>query len=549
MKTAVIHTEDLSSLQSSVAIAVKNCAIWEWEGRLTTPSGQLKWIQGKSRPQHTLNGIVWDGLLIDFTDRKLAEEALHRSEARSRAYLSAIPDLINIIDSKGVFQEVVSPNPAIDAIPPGVDRVGQSVLDLLPSKEGIRQFQAVRAALETQTVQMYEQQIWMGNRHQYEEVRISPCDDQMALAIIRDITDRKHAELALQHITQQLQAFLDNAPAIISLFDTDGQYLRVNPAFEDVLGVTESQIVGRSFADFLPESVVTAMKSRIQTLIETRQPLDVEDELIVNGDRRIFQSILFPVVTLGETPTTFWAIAIDITDRKAVEQMKDEFISIVSHELRTPLTSIHGSLGLLAAGIYDNNPAKAKHMLDIAATDCDRLVRLVNEILTLERLESNHLQMEKSVCDTADLIQQAVNGMQAIAEKASITLATEPISAQIWANPDAILQTLTNLLSNAIKFSPAQSTVSVAAEIETNMVKFRVSDRGRGIPPDKLTTIFERFQQVDASDSRQQGGTGLGLAICQSFITQHGGKIWAESTVGEGSTFFFTVPIAKTDAP
>ncbi|HHP7244159.1 MAG TPA: PAS domain S-box protein [Elainellaceae cyanobacterium] len=367
--------------------------------------------------------------------------------------------------------------------------------------------------------------------------------------INQDISDRKQAEFALQQTTQQLQAFLDNAPAMIFLFNAEGQYLRVNLAFEDMLGIPESQIVGRSFADFWPESVVKTMKSRIQILIETGQPLEVEDEIDLNGDRRTFQSILFPVVTLDEIPATFWAIAIDITERKAVEQMKDEFISVVSHELRTPLTTIHGSLGLLAAGIYDSSPTKAKRMLDIAAIDCERLVRLVNEVLTLERLESNRLQMEKSICDVTDLIQQAVDGMQAIAEQASITLVTETISAQIWANPDAILQTLTNLLSNAIKFSPAQSTVSVAADIQTDIVKFRVSDRGRGIPPDKLKTIFERFQQVDASDSRQKGGTGLGLAICQSFITQHGGKIWAESTVGEGSTFYFTVAIADTDAP
>jgi signal transduction histidine kinase len=139
-------------------------------------------------------------------------------------------------------------------------------------------------------------------------------------------------------------------------------------------------------------------------------------------------------------------------------------------------------------------------------------------------------------------MRQAGETVQAIADSAGITLCISPISARVWAAPDAIIQTLTNLLSNAIKFSPPNSTISLTAYPQPDCLLFQVQDQGRGIPADKLETIFGRFQQVDVSDSRSKGGTGLGLAICQSIVQQHGGRIWVESTLEEGSTFYFTLP-------
>ncbi|MBH8554631.1 GHKL domain-containing protein [Nostocaceae cyanobacterium CENA357] len=223
--------------------------------------------------------------------------------------------------------------------------------------------------------------------------------------------------------------------------------------------------------------------------------------------------------------------------------MKSEFIGIISHELRTPLTAIRAALGLLNTGIYDKKPDKSKRMIEIAAIDSDRLVRLVNDILDLERLESGHAVLEKTTCEAADLIEQAVAGVQAIAKQQHISFHIHSSNAHVWAAADAIIQTLANLLGNALKFSPNNSTITLNVQQQKDRVLFQITDQGRGIPADKLETIFGRFQQVDASDSRTKGGTGLGLAICRSIIEQHGGQIWAESTVGVGSTFFFTLPL------
>jgi signal transduction histidine kinase len=222
--------------------------------------------------------------------------------------------------------------------------------------------------------------------------------------------------------------------------------------------------------------------------------------------------------------------------------MKNEFISIVSHELRTPLASIRGSLGLLAAGVLKDRPETAKQMLEIASSDTERLVRLVNDILDLERLESSQVILVKQWCDAAVLMRKSAEAVLSVAAENNINLSILPETAKIWADPDRIVQLLVNLLSNAIKFSAPESTVTVRVEDLGDRVLFEVKDRGRGIPADKLETIFGRFQQVDASDSRQKGGTGLGLAICRSIVQQHGGRIWAESVVSEGSSFYFTVP-------
>jgi signal transduction histidine kinase len=219
---------------------------------------------------------------------------------------------------------------------------------------------------------------------------------------------------------------------------------------------------------------------------------------------------------------------------------------VVSHELRTPLTAIRGALGLLAAGVYDEKPEKSKSMLQIASQQSDRLVRLVNDILDLGRLESGIVQLEFQCCDATMLIQQSVDTMRSSADLADINLVLRTESAWVKAAPDAIVQTLTNLLGNAIKFSPPQTQITVSTQSILSdakpWIRFAIQDQGPGIPHSQLQTIFDRFQQVDPSDSREKGGTGLGLAICRQIVTQHGGKIWAESFPNQGSTFIFMLP-------
>jgi signal transduction histidine kinase len=238
----------------------------------------------------------------------------------------------------------------------------------------------------------------------------------------------------------------------------------------------------------------------------------------------------------------------ELTERSALDSMKDEFVSTVSHELRTPLTSIRGALGLLSSGVLGTVDSKAQNLLRIALTNTERLIRLINDVLDLERMDSGRSVLQVRRCSLPELIHQATETMSAMADAATIRLkisanATVVLPSVFFdGDSDRILQVLTNLLSNAIKFSPAGSTVMIEVETPPDALIFRISDEGRGIPEDQLEAIFERFKQVEYSDSRHRGGTGLGLAICRSIVQQHGGTIWAQRNPVKGVSMCVRLP-------
>jgi len=235
-----------------------------------------------------------------------------------------------------------------------------------------------------------------------------------------------------------------------------------------------------------------------------------------------------------------------ISERSHIDTLKDEFISTVSHELRTPLTSIRGALGLLSSGVIGEVDSKALNLLRIATVNTDRLIRLISDILDIERMESGRAALQIRRCSLRDLCQQAIDTMTPMADANGIKLELEvlPTAESLFfdADPDRILQVITNLLSNAIKFSAAGTTVRIETEPMPDSLVLRVCDEGRGIPADKLDAIFERFHQVEPSDARQKGGTGLGLSICRSIVQQHSGSIWAQRNTGPGTTFYVMLP-------
>lgn len=348
----------------------------------------------------------------------------------------------------------------------------------------------------------------------------------------QEIRDREHAEEKFATIFQQSP----NPIAIVTI--PEGQLIEVNPSFLSMSGYTRDQVIGNSITQLHLGHDSETFLHRLQT-IETLHNL--EFELLTHSGS--VKSILVSFDRIELNGATYaLLIANDITERKRLE---NEFISLVSHELRTPLTSMMGSLDLLSSGQLGSLTEQGQQVLNIGVKNAERLIRLINDILDLERIRSGKIIMNRRSCNLADLMIHATEEMQAMADRCEIQLITEPLSILLTADPDRIVQTLTNLLSNAIKFSPAQTTVNVRAysSEQTSSVCIRVCDQGRGVPSHQLQTIFERFQQVDASDARQKGGTGLGLAICRNIIEQHGGRIWVESTVNQGSTFYVELPL------
>lgn len=366
-----------------------------------------------------------------------------------------------------------------------------------------------------------------------------------------ELDERKRAEFALERLSRHNQLILNSVGEGLCGLDMQGKISFVNPAAAIMLGYSVAELSGESIYTILPQSTANATPDSWNKLPIYESLQDGAVHQVTNQVFRRKDNSSFPVeyvsTPIREADAIIGAVITfkDITERQQIERMKDEFISVVSHELRTPLTSIHGSLGMLKSGLLDPSSERGKRLLEIAVDSSDRLVRLINDILDIERIESGKVQMAKQACNAADLMAEAANVMQPIAQKFGVNLSVASTSVELWADSDRIIQTLTNLLSNALKFSHPGSTVWLTAEIQTDKLLFQVKDRGRGIPQGKLETIFERFQQVDVSDSRDREGTGLGLAICRSIVQQHDGQIWAESTLGEGSIFSFTLPIQQ----
>ncbi len=365
-----------------------------------------------------------------------------------------------------------------------------------------------------------------------------------------ELDERQRTQEELRFSQARFARILDIADDAIISLDATQRITLFNQGAEKIFGYSAQEVIGQYLDMLLPLRFVQAHRQHVVEFGKSPHPArKMGERREIYGYRK--DGTEFPAeasiskLDMGKE-IVYTVILRDVTESKQIERMKDEFISVVSHELRTPLTSIHGSLGMLASGLLSTDSEQGKRLLQIATDSTERLVRLINDILDIERIESGKVKMELQTSNIADLIAQAVNVMQPLADKAGVKLSISSLAIPLRVDPDRVVQTLTNLLSNAIKFSDAGSTVWLMAQQQADAVLLTVKDTGRGIPNDKLDSIFERFQQVDSSDSRNHDGTGLGLAICKSIVQQHSGRIWVESTLGEGSNFYFTLPILST---
>jgi len=236
----------------------------------------------------------------------------------------------------------------------------------------------------------------------------------------------------------------------------------------------------------------------------------------------------------------------DITERKKLDRMKSEFVSTVSHELRTPLTSIKGSLGLVCGGAFGALPEKAVSMVDVAQKNTERLILLVNDILDMEKLESDEIEFASQRIDPSSLVKEAVETNLGYAQEFGVTFTLSDLTPGlvVCGDKNRLTQAVANLLSNAAKFSTEGGDVEISVDRDDDMAKVSVSDHGTGIPKEFHDRIFGRFAQSDSSDTRQKGGTGLGLSITKQIVEKHGGAIGFDSEPGRGTTFFFTLPLS-----
>lgn len=344
--------------------------------------------------------------------------------------------------------------------------------------------------------------------------------------------------------TLELSAILENAAEGILIFDEQGLIERTNPASSRLFGYASTALLGREIGSLIP-----ALHRRAEDTLEDMlgKPLEV------TATNATAQQLELEVnLSRYELPgrQRYICMARDISARKQVERLKSEFISTVSHELRTPLTSIKGSLGLLAAGAVGELPDKVRELVCIAQSNSERLVNLVNDILDIEKLEFGQTRIQLSRTDLRPLLHEALAHNQGYADSFDVHLSLDdralPEQVPVEIDSQRLQQVLSNLISNAVKFSEPRNQVQISAEIIERAVRIQVQDHGPGIAEEFRERIFHKFAQADGSDSRRKGGTGLGLSICKNLVERMNGQIGYSSVLGEGSTFYFTLPLTET---
>jgi two-component system sensor histidine kinase VicK len=500
----------------------------------------------------------------DVTEQREAETALRSSEERYRQLVESSLGFIWSHDLNGVLLSINSHAAAALGYEPE-ELVGTPLRDYIDTDHQA-DYDAYSELVKQDPDQDHQGRFYLRGKtgqlcivaYRSKLLQVTGADP-FVLSHGIDITEQSQAEEELNALTRQHQSILDSVGDGIWGMDMEGKLTFINRSAAQMLGYSAQELLGKemhalihhSRADGTPYPVE---ECPIMGSAKRETPLHIDDDVFWRKDGRLLpvEYVACPLVANGHVDGIVVAFA-DVTERRRLDRMKDEFIATVSHELRTPLTSLRAALGLVASGALEKRPEKIPQMLDIALGNCDRLVRLVNDIVDFERIGSGSLPLHKSEWNAIDLLRRAMDPERSTAARAGLTFRIDAQPVDVWVDGDRILQVLGNLIRNAIKFSEKGGEIRLAARATGEKeVTFEVQDQGAGIPPEKLDLIFERFQQADASDSRLRGGTGLGLALCRGIVNQHGGRIWVTSNPGSGSTFYFTteeyVPEAEVEA-
>jgi PAS domain S-box-containing protein len=486
----------------------------------------------------------------EIAERQRASEQLHERQELLTRVLETVADGIYIVNQNGQMtyanratENIVgAPRAEIETTRYNDARWQITTVDGKPFPEAEQPF--VRVTSSGEPVYDVEQAIQRADGSRViVSINAAPLHDADGriigeVASMTDVTARKRAEQELRRQKELLQAIFDNIPVMIGVFDRDGNYSLVNREWETRLGYALDEMNDAEiWANMYPEE---QQRAAMRALMSAPTAGWRDFQTVVYDGRVIDTS--WTVAHLSDGMTI--AFGQDITSRKEVDRLKNEFISTVSHELRTPLTSIRGSLGLIAGGAAGPIPDRAQNMIDIAYKNSERLVRLINDILDIEKIESGKMAFHFKPLEVMPLLTQVLEANRGYAEQYQVSLKiTEALpGAQVNADADRLTQVLTNLISNAVKFSPRGEEVEIGVRRVARGIRYSVRDFGPGIPREFQSRIFQKFAQADSSTTRQKGGTGLGLSIAKAIVEKHGGVMGFDTILGVGTTFYFEIP-------
>ena len=370
------------------------------------------------------------------------------------------------------------------------------------------------------------------------------------LATAVDVSERMRASEALSRMNERFKLATHSAGMGVWDWDVVADTLLWDERALEIYGAPSDLTPDMNFMLRIlhPDDVERARAEFIAALSGKEQQLRTTFRIIrPNGEERVISSSGLTLRNSMGRAVRMTGLVWDVTDTQRVERMKNEFVATVSHELRTPLTSIRGSLGLVAAGAAGKLPDRALSLVSMALNNCERLTHLINDILDMEKLESDRQRFDVRRMNLAELVTRSLEDNAGFAQSMGVHfIMPEPLSeVDVLVDPGRFLQVMANLLSNASKFSPAGAPIEVRARSSQGRVRVSVRDFGKGIPPEFQPRLFQKFSQADSSDSRRLAGTGLGLAISRAIVERLGGNIGFE-TGSSGTTFYFDLPDAES---
>jgi len=492
-------------------------------------------------------------MLRDITSRKKSEDILD--------YFSAIvnssTDAIMSRDLDGI---VTSWNPAATSMFGYTDKemLGRSIDRLAPLDALGHEFEAMARIKRGGSVGHFEtSRIKKNGTYFPVSCTLSPIRNAEgriigAATIIRDVTDIKRQQAALKSSEETMRAAMEHAPIGTALVSHGGRWLRVNQALCDLLGYEREQLLQHDFQAIThPDDLAHELALIDQALDGEIKKYQIEKRFFHSSGRIVWVQLSMSLVLQDNAILPYFIAQInDITARLEMERMKSEFVSIVSHELRTPLTSIRGSLGLIKGAMGSEVSDRARRLIDIAHSNCERLIVLINDILDIDKIASGQMRFEKNDVALAPIVAQAVEAIQAHAEQLGVQVRVRKTDASLAATIDTgrLMQVLANFLSNAVKFSPRGGSVEVDLTRKNGMVRIAVTDHGPGIAEEFKPRIFGKFMQADSTVTRAKGGTGLGLHIGKQIVEHMGGQVGFDSMLGWGATFWLTLPAVTLQA-
>ncbi len=460
------------------------------------------------------------GIGQDITERKRAEATLLENEERLRAVVTNVPMVLFALDRDGIL--TLSEGKGLDALglKPG-ELVGQSVFNVYKEVPEIAEAsnRALAGEIFTSIVEVGVSvfETW------YSPIKDENGEVTGVIGVSIDITERKRAEEEINILAR----FPSENPNPVMRIARDGTVLYANQASQPLLNEWGCQIGQRS-PEHCYKFITEVLSSGASTVTE------------IEGQGRMFSLTFAPVADY------VYVYGLDITERKRIEDMKTEFVSIVSHEFRTPLTSIKGFVDLILEGDTGEINETQKEFLEITQVETNRLTALITDLLDVSRIEAGRVEMRMEPLSIGEIINAAITSLQPqTTEKAvEVTVHLSEESLQVKGEHDRIDQILLNLLSNAIKYNRQDGQIDIVVSRDNGMVQIDVVDTGIGIPSADIPMLFTKFYKAGATAAVSTGGTGLGLFIAKSLVELHGGGIWVKSEEGKGSTFSFTLPVA-----